>query len=677
VRCTGCGSERFTEVMTGNGVLIEYCQDCEGIWLDKNEIFMFTESGTYLKYHLDKALKSPGKSDRKNPKTGGELIELNLFNGRVVIDYDPETQGIWLDKGELESLPGYSEGKLDISIDNGTRPDEHHEASAKDIKSGRFSEQRLLPLPNLALTSTLTIVGLWGVIGILFIILVNLGYMSKEQGLLLYIGISFIQFLIGPFLMDLIQKYLYGINWLTLDELPEHLRIFVMKICGDNNIKTPRFGLIPDGAPNAFTYGHTPDNARVVLTEGILTLLEPEEVESVVAHEIGHAVHWDMLLMTIAQIVPMIAYYLYRTASKFRSGRSRKGDPAAAVAIISYIVYIITEYVVLWFSRVREYHADRFVGKYQSPSALASALVKVGYGLAGRTTGKKGRNSKLESVKAMGIFDAGSARNLAVTTSVPSSSMGGEVDKGALKGAMRWDLWNPWATYFELHSTHPLIAKRLLALSNQAMHQGKDPYVVFDDRKPESYWDEFFVDFFIGWLPTIVFFLGYISYVMADCSSDVAGLALMIFGVVSLMKTMFSYKGSFFPEMNISSLLKKVKVSHVRGLPVKVKGRVIGKGQPGLIWSEDFILQDETGIIFLDYRQPLRIIDFLFGLLRANDYSGREVVLEGWYRRSPTPYIELKRVTSSHRSDVCYVYAFKLVSAAVFFMLGLGVLLLV
>ena len=58
-------------------------------------------------------------------------------------------------------------------------------------------------------------------------------------------------------------------------------------------------------------------------------------------------------------------------------------------------------------------------------------------------------------------------------------------------GAMKWDLWNPWATFYELNSTHPLTAKRLLHLSRQSEEFGEEPYITFNLSKPESYWDEF------------------------------------------------------------------------------------------------------------------------------------------------------------------------------------------
>ena len=70
---------------------------------------------------------------------------------------------------------------------------------------------------------------------------------------------------------------------------------------------------------------------------------------------------------------------------------------------------------------------------------------------------------------------------------------------------MRWDLWNPWAKWYELNSTHPLVASRLRYLSDQAVHMGLEPYVVFDEVQPESYWDEFLADIAVHLLPLAAF----------------------------------------------------------------------------------------------------------------------------------------------------------------------------
>src|SRR5206468_93356 len=152
--------------------------------------------------------------------------------------------------------------------------------------------------------------------------------------LALVVGVVFaaVQFAIGPFIMDLCLRFLYKFRWVGPDELPEHLRAFVERVCAENKMRFPSFGLIDDGAPTAFTYGHHPSNARVVISRGILELLDPEEVEAVVAHELGHARNWDMALMTLANLVPLLMYFLYRVAIEY-GGDRKKNDYGWAVGI--------------------------------------------------------------------------------------------------------------------------------------------------------------------------------------------------------------------------------------------------------------------------------------------------------------------------------------------------------
>ena len=82
-------------------------------------------------------------------------------------------------------------------------------------------------------------------------------------------------------------------------------------MCQERNIPRPRFGVIDDGNPNAFTFGHYPGNARLVVTRGLLQMLDPQEVQAVVGHEMGHIAHWDFVVMTIAAVVPLVMYTLW------------------------------------------------------------------------------------------------------------------------------------------------------------------------------------------------------------------------------------------------------------------------------------------------------------------------------------------------------------------------------
>jgi Zn-dependent protease with chaperone function len=538
-------------------------------------------------------------------------------------------------------------------------------------------------LPNLALRSTALLVLLYGMLSLILIAVVELGGLTPGGALIIGVIIAFLQFLLGPFLMDWSLRWFYQCRFVEPDELPEHLRAFIAKVAGQRKIKHPRMGIIEDGAPNAFTYGHHPSNARIVITRGLFELLDERELEAVVAHEIGHAVQWDMLVMTMANLVPLIAYYIYRTLIRIRSrGNDRAAAARYAVAIGAFIVYIISEYIVLWLSRTREYKADHFAGRVTGePNLLARALVKIGYGLAGRKdakaiakeekkSGARGRTPNLEAIGALGIFDAGAARAMAVSSS--GSQLAGGIDGDRLKGAMRWDLWNPWAHWYELNSTHPLIANRLEYLGRQAAQIGQAPLVIFDEAKPESYWDEFFFDLLVLLTPWLLAG-GLAAAGLVREDGRLLALAISGYGLGALLRALWSYRGSGYPDMSVAALLKKVKVSAIRGVPCTVRGKVIGRGVPGLVWSEDFVIQDETGILFMDYRQPLRIWEFLFGLMRRQNMQNEEVVATGWYRRAPVPYLELNSLRAQGRTRRCWVYPMKIVGSIL--LIGLGLFL--
>jgi heat shock protein HtpX len=671
--CPACDSELIPR-LTRQGVEVDYCEKCKGFWLDRGEIFHFTKNPKKLAAMISEGLKHPRPTDRKDPRTSTPLMEISILSEKTVIEVSEKTGGIWLDEGELEKMVQSAPGLLAIDIDQSVEDP----AKTGGIAPRQEAKPALTSLPSLAFRSSMTIFFLYSLLTLVLITFAELTGMAPGAALLIGFVVLVIHFILGPWLMDFFLNWFFKIKWKNLDEFPEHLGQFVTSVCREKRMKVPRFGYIDDGAPNAFTYGHTPNNARIVVTRGILELLDPEEVEAVVAHEIGHAKNWDMLLMTVVQLVPLVLYYVFRRIirSDFSNGKIAYAKAAAAVG--AYLVYLISEYIVLWFSRTREYFADRFAGQVtRKPNSLAQALVKIAYGLAGQEKEKQEqsqRSHNLEAIGSMGIFDNRTSRSFAINSaSIQGADQTVAIDPSKVVGAMKWDLWNPWAKFYELNSTHPLVANRLNHLGQLAETIGQAPYVRFKESKPESYWDEFFFDILIMFMPSVVLLsFALASLIFGDPRLVFLGLSVM--GALSLVKLYFTYPLKFFPDMSVSSLLKKIKVSAVRPVPCKLRGKVIGRGVPGLIWSEDFVLKDDTGIIFLDYRQPLRFWEFFHGLLRSPVLMEKEVEIEGWFRRAPVPYIELRKLTHEGVVTKCYIYLFKLFFSIIMIVFGIGMM---
>jgi hypothetical protein len=238
---------------------------------------------------------------------------------------------------------------------------------------------------------------------------------------------------------------------------------------------------------------------------------------------------------------------------------------------------------------------------------------------------------------------------------------------------MAWDLWNPWAFFLELQMTHPLPAKRIKALGDLAEQQGQFPYIKFDLEKPECYWDDFFCNIFAqaSWLlaiPAGAFAWYYLSAPIG------IGVFFFTLGLCLFLYWKFYRYPSRFADAKVTELLEDPKASPIKGKAVRLHGRIIGRGQPGLFYSEDLKLEDESGLILLDYHQVFRFIDFLVGVFATEQKMGDEVVVEGWYRRRVVPYLEIYKMYI--RGKVHRIWTASLKVAASVCVLFLGGLIL-
>ena len=181
---------------------------------------------------------------------------------------------------------------------------------------------------------------------------------------------------------------MYGGKEVTRAEAPRLFGI-VEKLSSKAQMPMPKVYILPSPQPNAFATGRNPANAAVAATEGILQMLNDRELEGVIAHEMMHVKHYDILIGTI---VGTMAGAISMLASMARwgailggmGGRDRDDDGGGVIGLLvmSIVVPLIAFLVQMAVSRSREYHADQGAGELTGdPLALAEALKKIHYGV--------------------------------------------------------------------------------------------------------------------------------------------------------------------------------------------------------------------------------------------------------------------------------------------------------
>lgn len=459
----------------------------------------------------------------------------------------------------------------------------------------------------------------------------------------------------------------YVVEWLIpARELPRtdsgyatdhHLAELVARRCADAGVRHVRLGIVDDGTPNAFTFGHHRGNARIYVTRGLLERLDERELDAVVCHEIGHVRHNDVVVMAIVATVPLVLYYAYLTL------RQTSNQNTVVPAIGAYLGYLLSQLVVLSLSRARELGADHWSCQVTADGdALCSALVKVAYGMgvvdadraayAGEVAKSKDKTRKKAHVKEqrrdqrlraagmLGIADPAQG-----ATVVAAAEHG--LDPREVIGALRWDACNPWARFQQLLSTHPLVVRRIAALEDSGLPGAPQRWRATEvaascaGSELSRARRRFALELLVRFTPFVALLVG-----LAAWGTDrylLMAQAALVLGVALLIRALFAHRpGPAQPVDRITRLLSRLDASPVTGLPVSIRGRIAGRGTPGYVLSADLVVEDESGFVAVLYTQPWPFARSLFGLLRVPDLLGQDVVVRGWYRRSPGPVVELR-----------------------------------
>ena len=461
--------------------------------------------------------------------------------------------------------------------------------------------------------------------------------------------------------MDLTQNWLYNTRWVSLAEIeslsPETAKV-IQKVCKQKKLTQPRLGIIDDQNPTAFTYGSFPNSARLVVSQGLFTYLDDDEIATVYAHELGHIVHWDFAVMTLASTLVQITYLIYTTAQRLgRSGGDKAKDAAGSVAAVAYMFYIAGTYLLLYLSRTREYFADHFAAETTgNPNALSRALVKIAYGILEEGQRATEPSRLLEGTRALGIYDAKAATSTG--TAYRISSQPEKIGRVFL-----WDMFNPWGWWMELNSTHPLTGKRVRALSTYAEQLGLD--IEFDmgrivgegrNLSKRKLYGNFVFDLLLYSAETLGLAVGFAIGISLSAANPMMMVACPLIGLGAgiLLKTLVMFPNYEQAEhLDVLTLMSDPYASPLRGQPAKLQGELIGRGDAGYTFGSDLKLQDITGMIYLRYASRFGPIgNFLFGMKRVKSLIGMDVNALGWFRRGVAPWMDLIQLESDSGTTV-------------------------
>ena len=304
--------------------------------------------------------------------------------------------------------------------------------------------------------------------GILYAVVSVIGYLIGIHNFIFYLFLAlffiFLQYLIGPKIVELTMN----VRYVSESEEP-YLHEIVEELAKRANIPKPKVGIAEINIPNAFAFGRSLKDGRVCVTRGILRLLDKNELKAVLGHEISHLKNRDVIFITFLSVLPLLLYLIARNLLFMgmyarRDEKERGNLPLVLVGLFAFIMYFITNLLVLYASRIREYFADTGSVKLGSrPSHLASALYKLVYGNA-RISREELRN--YEGVKAFFLNDPSKALKEIRDLREIDLDLSGKIEEDELIYLRNKKIKLSFADkLFELLSTHPNMLKRIKYLS--------------------------------------------------------------------------------------------------------------------------------------------------------------------------------------------------------------------
>lgn len=298
--------------------------------------------------------------------------------------------------------------------------------------------------------------------GVLYGIIIGIAFAIGVHNFLAYGGIAavmlIIQYVLGPKMVEMSM----GVKYVMEAQEPE-LHRMVEDLARSAGVRKPRVGISSLQIPNAFAFGRWGGDGRVCVTQPLVRLLNKAELRAVLGHEMSHLKHRDVAVITMLSLVPMILWYIAFNFMWFGGG-DRRGGQTVIIGLLAFVLYFITNLLVLYGSRIREYYADMgSVRLGNAPHDMATALYKLAYGSARLS---KETLHQCEGYKAFFANDPSRARREIGDLRQLDADLSGTIDHNELEAIRTGRVKLSTADkMMEMFSTHPNMVKRIKHLS--------------------------------------------------------------------------------------------------------------------------------------------------------------------------------------------------------------------
>ncbi|MBW4647324.1 MAG: M48 family metalloprotease [Kastovskya adunca ATA6-11-RM4] len=515
-------------------------------------------------------------------------------------------------------------------------------------------------------------------------------YRDPTQGILIFFVILLVA---SPWLMDGLLRRFYGFEALPLTQLasrsPESAK-GIQRLCRQRRLPLPKLGILPTDAPVAMTYGNLRRTARIVVSQGLLEQLDDNEIAAIYAGQLGHILHWDFVLMSVATLVLQVPYTIYWQVAHWtdqlpdliarRLPSYQRWLPpillaiGGAIASLSYGIFWVLRLPLLWFSRARHYFSDRLaVETTGNPNGLTRAFLKIALGIADDVQQQGQTNAILEGFDLM--MPVGYKQALMLGSLPPQTYF---------ESLLQWDCANPYRNWLIVTATHPLMGDRLHLLARYAQYWQLAPELdlpplVPPERSRAALFAKLQNSYKALPLPQMALLYGLILGIVLRLILWIIGGISSVFGfwrliwlynadlflnpcmLIAFSLSIFFYINGYFPDIkppklqtepHLKDLLTNSTALPPDSLPIQITGKLLGR--PGLLnWlGQDLILQTSTGLVKLHYFSILGPVgNLLPKAIRPSDLVNQQVTASGWFRRGVTPWMDLDALRTPNNQE--------------------------